>query len=32
MAAEMTELYWLALMRDVPFRDYATDARIGRCG
>jgi len=25
-AAEMTELYWLALMRDVPFRDYATDA------
>jgi len=26
MAAEMTELYWLALMRDVPFRDYATDA------
>jgi hypothetical protein len=22
MAAEMTELYWLALMRDVPFRDY----------
>jgi len=25
MAAEMTELYWLALLRDVPFRDYATD-------
>ena len=22
MAAEMAELYWLALMRDVPFRDY----------
>src|SRR5215831_9249905 len=22
MAAEMTELYWLALMRDVPFREY----------
>jgi hypothetical protein len=22
MAAEMVELYWLALMRDVPFRDY----------
>lgn len=26
MAAEMTELYWLALMRDVPFREYATHA------
>ena len=26
MAAQMTELYWLALMRDVPFRDYGTDA------
>jgi hypothetical protein len=26
MAAEMAELYWLALMRDVPFRDYLTDA------
>jgi hypothetical protein len=24
-AAEMTELYWLALMRDVQFRDYAAD-------
>ena len=24
-AAEMTELYWLALARDLPFRDYATD-------
>ena len=23
-AAEMAELYWLALMRDVPFRDYDT--------
>jgi hypothetical protein len=23
MAAEMSELYWLALMRDVPFREYA---------
>ncbi|WP_157450369.1 hypothetical protein [Bradyrhizobium sp. ARR65] len=22
----MTELYWLALVREVPFRDYATDA------
>jgi hypothetical protein len=22
MAAEMIELYWRALMRDVPFRDY----------
>ncbi len=26
MAAEMAELYWLALMRDVSFRDYVTDA------
>ena len=26
MAAEMIELYWLALMRDVPFQDYVTDA------
>jgi hypothetical protein len=26
MAAEMTELYWLALMRDVPFREYVTHA------
>jgi hypothetical protein len=25
MAAEMTELYWLALMRDVPFRHYGSD-------
>jgi hypothetical protein len=24
MAAEMAELYWLALLRDVPFRDFAT--------
>jgi hypothetical protein len=24
-ATEMTELYWLALTRDVPFRDYGTD-------
>jgi len=24
-AAEMTELYWLALMRDVPFRAYGSD-------
>jgi hypothetical protein len=24
-AAEMIELYWLALMRDVSFRDYRTD-------
>lgn len=24
-AAEMAELYWLALMRDVPFREYVTD-------
>jgi hypothetical protein len=26
MAAEMAELYWLALMRDVPFGGYADDA------
>lgn len=25
-AAEMVELYWQALVRDVPFADYATDA------
>ena len=25
MAAEMIELYWLALMRDVPFRDYGSN-------
>ena len=24
-AAEMAELYWLALMRDVPFREFVTD-------
>jgi hypothetical protein len=27
-AAEMVELYWLALMRDLPFRDYAFDPAI----
>jgi len=27
-AAEMIELYWLALVRDVPFRDYGTDAVV----
>ena len=26
MAAEMTELYWLALMRDVPFREYGNNS------
>ncbi|MBL8234074.1 MAG: vanadium-dependent haloperoxidase [Bryobacterales bacterium] len=26
MAAEMTEMYWLALARDIPFRDYSTSA------
>ena len=25
MSAEMIELYWLALMRDVPFRDYGSN-------
>jgi hypothetical protein len=24
----MTELYWLALLRDVPFRDYGTNALV----
>lgn len=28
MAAEMVELYWMALARDVPFIDYAGDATI----
>ena len=28
MAVEMGELYWLALTRDVPFADFATDASI----
>lgn len=30
MAAEMAEMYWLALARDVPFRDYATSPIIQR--
>ena len=29
-AAEMAELYWHALTRDVPFTDYATDPLISR--
>jgi hypothetical protein len=28
MAADMVELYWQALARDVPFDQYATNARI----
>lgn len=28
-AAEMVELYWMALSRDVCFNDYATDSTIG---
>src|SRR5215475_1309377 len=28
MGAEMTELYWLALLRDVPFRDYGANALV----
>src|SRR5262249_61505155 len=28
MATEMGEVYWLALTRDVPFRDYETDALV----
>jgi hypothetical protein len=27
-SAEMAELYWMALLRDVPFSDYETDAGI----
>jgi hypothetical protein len=27
-AAEMLELYWLALVRDVPFREYATHSLV----
>jgi hypothetical protein len=29
-AAEMAELYWAALARDVPFATYATDPLIGK--
>jgi hypothetical protein len=25
IAAEMVELYWMALLRDIPFRDFASD-------
>lgn len=28
-AAEMTELYWMALARDIPFNDYAQHPYIG---
>src|SRR5262249_22621911 len=28
MAAEMTELYWRALMRDVPFREYDSNPLV----
>src|SRR5262249_14459380 len=28
MATEMAELYWRALTRDVPFRDYETDTLV----
>jgi len=28
LAEEMVELYWMALLRDVPFADYATDATV----
>lgn len=27
-AAEIGEIYWMAITRDVPYRDYATDALI----
>jgi hypothetical protein len=29
-AAEAVELYWMALLRDVPFSDWATDPRIAQ--
>ncbi len=29
-AGEMGELYWMALTRQVPFRNYSTDALIGQ--
>jgi len=29
MATEMAEVYWLALTRDVPFREYETNVLIG---
>jgi hypothetical protein len=28
MAAEMAEMYWLSLARDVPFRDYSTSPTL----
>ena len=28
-AAEMTELYWMALLRDVPFDEFGTHADVG---
>ena len=28
IAAEMGELYWMALLRDVPFRNYAADPTV----
>ncbi len=30
MAAELVEIYWMALARDVPFSDYATDPLIAQ--
>jgi len=29
-AAQMAELYWMALLRDVPFSDYATNALVAQ--
>ncbi|MDQ1470052.1 MAG: hypothetical protein QOJ99_1532 [Bryobacterales bacterium] len=29
-AAEMAELYWMAFLRDVPFRQYSTDSTAAR--
>ncbi len=28
MAAEMAEMYWLSLTREIPFRDYSTSPPI----
>ena len=30
MATEMAEVYWLALTRDVAFREYETDSLVAR--
>jgi membrane-associated phospholipid phosphatase len=30
-AGEMVELYWMALTRDIPFNDYASNGLISQC-